>query len=223
MSKAVVLYSGGQDSTACLLYALKMFDEVVALSINYKQAHLVELSSASTICDKLGVHLIQADMSFIAQISHSPLLMQNRDVKALSESVEGPANSVVPNRNQFFLTAAHTLAQNVGADTVIAGMCFSDEQGFPDCRPQYLRCLANATNLGSGKAIRFVFPVLHLTKAETIALATRLHPEGFHIITQLTHTCYAGVTTPHEWGMGCGECIACKGRIKGYYDYSQAK
>lgn len=224
---ALVVLSGGQDSVTCLGYALARFSKVCAISFQYGQKHSVELECAGTLCEKYNVPWKLVDLgSLLSSLVSSALLGtgvakigDNHDYKA-----DLPA-SFVPGRNALFLTLAHAHAQELGADTIITGVCQTDNSGYPDCRDGFIRCLQDALNIGyqaEGKPITILTPLMHFTKAQTFALADEL---GFlDEVLRNSHTCYNGDhTTEHEWGYGCGECPACLLRAKGWEEYKAAK
>lgn len=219
MRKAVVVFSGGQDSTTCLGWAKNRFDEVVAISFFYGQKHAVELEQGRRICEALGVerHVVQAD--FFGSLVDSALT-HNGDVNVAHPRLAHLPASYVPNRNAFFLTLAHAFAQKVGADALVAGMCQTDFSGYPDCRRGFIDREEQALNLGSDSHIRIETPLMYLTKAETFALADR---EGvLKLVIEESHTCYNGNHTKrHPWGFGCGECPACEIRAKGWQEFSR--
>ena len=209
MSRCLVVMSGGQDSTTCLFKALKEYDHVEAVSFNYKQKHAVELEKAKSICDNVPVKLTEVDISFLNFMGNS--------------SLTGNGGSVlVCNRNALFLTIAHGMAQNIGADEVLAGMCQGDFSGFTDCRESFIKSLEDTLNMGYDSNVRFVTPLMHKTKAETFELADELGI--LDIILHSTHTCYEGVDDrSNDWGKGCGVCASCDVRRKGWESFIQQK
>lgn len=215
--KAVVIFSGGQDSTTCLGWAKNRYEEVVALSFFYGQKHAVELLQGEIIAEKLDVerHVIQAD--FFGSLVDSALT-HNGDVNVPHGRLAHLPASYVPNRNAFFLCLAHAFAQKIGAGVLVAGMCQTDFSGYPDCRRTPLDVINAGYNLGSDSDIRLETPLMYLTKAETFALA---EAEGvLPLVIEESHTCYNGVrSTRHAWGYGCGECPACQVRAKGWLEF----
>jgi 7-cyano-7-deazaguanine synthase len=223
MKKVVVIFSGGQDSTTCLYWALKQYPQamVTCLSFKYGQRHEVELKQAKIICDEVGVPSMVIDLSeILQQLSSSALLHPDKDISTLNEN--GLPASYVPNRNQLFITLAHAFAQNIGADTLVAGMCQTDYSGYPDCRNQFILSLSIATNLGSDKNIEIKTPLMYLSKAETFSLAEEVG--GLDAVLRHSHTCYHGDrSTFNDWGYGCGHCPACQLRSKGYAAFMEYK
>lgn len=215
--KAVVIFSGGQDSTTCLGWAKNRFEEVVAVSFFYGQKHAVELRQGEIIAEKLDVerHVIQAD--FFGSLVDSALT-HNGDVNVPHGRLAHLPASYVPNRNGFFLLLAHAFAQKIGAGVLVAGMCQTDFSGYPDCRRDVLDDGIKFLNGGSDSDIRLETPLMYLTKAETFALA---EAEGvLPLVIEESHTCYNGDRSKrHAWGYGCGECPACQVRAKGWSEF----
>lgn len=217
MKKAVVIFSGGQDSTTCLFWALNRYDKVEAITFNYGQKHSIELECAKTICEKVNVKQTIIDISFLNTIIESALT-SNGDVNVIND--KGLPASFVPNRNQLFITLAHAYAQKIGAQTLVTGVCQTDFSGYPDCRLDFIRSIQSTTNLGSASDIQIETPLMHLTKAETFKLAQDENCLGE--VIELSHTCYNGDRNKlHFWGYGCGSCPACLLREKGYLEFSE--
>ena len=218
-TKSVVVFSGGQDSTTCLFWAINRYDEVEAITFNYGQKHSVELEQSKEICQEAGVKQTIIDISFLNTIVESALT-SNGDVNQVNE--KGLPASFVPNRNQIFLTMAHSYAQKIGAQSLVTGVCQTDYSGYPDCRQEFIMLLQQVTNLGSQSTIGIDTPLMHLTKAETCLLAEE---EGcLDIVLDDSHTCYNGNREKiNPWGYGCGECPACELREKGFDEFSGIK
>lgn len=215
MTKAVVIFSGGQDSTTCLFWALKEYDVVEAITFVYGQKHKIETSFAAEICAKAKVKHTIVDLSFMDKVNESALI-SNGDVNVLNK--QGLPASFVPNRNQLFITIAHMLAQKIGADTLVTGVCQTDYSGYPDCRAQFIKELESVSNLGSNQMIGIVTPLMFRTKAQTFELAEKVG--CLKEVIELSHTCYEGDhSTFHDWGYGCGICPACELRKKGWIEY----
>lgn len=211
-TKAVVIFSGGQDSTTCLYWALGKYDVVEAITFNYGQKHSVELDCSQQICLVECVKQTIIDISFLNTIVESALT-SNGDVNKING--KGLPASFVPNRNQLFITLAHAYAQKIGADTLVTGVCETDFSGYPDCRNEFIENIAKATNLGSASDIVIETPLMWLNKAQTFQLAKDLG--CLDKVLEYSHTCYNGDHThKHDWGYGCGECPACKLRKEGY-------
>lgn len=213
--KAVVVFSGGQDSTTCLLYAVQQYDEVHAITFDYGQRHVQEIEVARQIAADLNLAAHKVlDVGLLNELAVSAL---TRDAIPVSNELQenGLPNTFVPGRNILFLTLAAIYAYQVGADTVITGVCETDFSGYPDCRDEFVKALNKACVLGMEKNIRFETPLMWLNKAETWALADKIGRLDY--VRQKTLTCYNGVI-----GDGCGECPSCKLRAKGLHDYLQA-
>ena len=213
--KAVVVFSGGQDSTTCLLYAVQQYDEVHAITFDYGQRHVQEIEVARQIAADLNLAAHKVlDVGLLNELAVSAL---TRDAIPVSNDLQenGLPNTFVPGRNILFLTLAAIYAYQVGADTVITGVCETDFSGYPDCRDEFVKALNHAVKLGMERDVKFETPLMWLNKAETWALADKIGRLDY--VRQKTLTCYNGVI-----GDGCGECPACKLRAKGLHDYQQA-
>lgn len=225
---AIVLFSGGQDSTTCLAWALDRFERVETVGFDYGQRHRVELDVRPKIVDrlrrdfpqwapKLGYdHLL--DMSILGQVSDTAL---TRKV-AIAMEETGLPNTFVPGRNLVFLAFAGALAYRRGAKHLVTGVCESDYSGYPDCRDDTIKAMQLALNLGMETRLVIHTPVMWIDKAETWALARELGGEAFvELVRTGTHTCYEGDRqTIHDWGYGCGICPACELRGKGWLNFS---
>lgn len=214
--KALVIFSGGQDSTTCLGYALKKYDEVEAVSFLYGQKHEKEIEIAKNIAEELNVKFHVIDLSFFKEISVSALTSDG------NMNGEHPLNknlpaSYVPNRNALFITIAHAMAQTIGAGVLITGVCETDFSGYPDCRNEFVVSLAKSLNIGAETDIVVETPLMYLDKKQTWELAEEVGI--LELVRTRTLTCYNGVETLNEWGMGCGECPSCKLRAKGYREF----
>jgi len=222
--RALVLFSGGQDSTTCLAWALERFAHVETVGFDYGQRHRVEmdvrLDTLRELCAgfpqwalRLGDdHVV--DLAVLGQISETSL---TRDV-AIAYEKNGLPNTFVPGRNLLFLTFAATIAYRRGLTVLVGGMCETDFSGYPDCRDNTMKAMQVALSLGLDQKLRVETPLMWIDKADTWALA---HALGGTQLTQLivehTHTCYHGVRdTQHAWGYGCGECPACALRKTGF-------
>jgi len=216
-TKAVVVFSGGQDSTTCLAWALEKYDEVRTITFNYGQKHLIELVQASNIRTIWGVKGDVFKTDILTQLGDSALVTGG-DVEQEHSHKKGLPASYVPNRNAFMLTVAHAYAQKVGAEAVVTGVCETDYSGYPDCRLGFIEALELALNRGSESNIKFETPLMKLSKADTFALAEDLG--ALDIVIDESHTCYNGDRDKtHAWGHGCGECPACKLRAAGWEEF----
>ena len=221
---ALVLFSGGQDSTTCLAWALECFDRVETIGFDYGQRHSIELDCRKPILDavrrdfpqwapRLGEdHMV--DLGLIGKISQTALTSEI----AIQMNAGGLPNTFVPGRNLLFMTVAATLAYRRGLSVLVGGMCETDFSGYPDCRDDTMKALQVALNLGMDQRFRVETPLMWLDKAATWALAETLGGKRLvDIILEDTHTCYLGRRdTLHPWGYGCGECPACLLRKKGF-------
>ncbi|TOB86025.1 7-cyano-7-deazaguanine synthase QueC, partial [Vibrio parahaemolyticus] len=208
MKKAVVVFSGGQDSTTCLVQALTQYDEVHAITFDYGQRHKLEIEVAQSLCRELGVtaHKVM-DVSLLNELAISSL---TRDDIPVSHELQanGLPNSFVPGRNILFLTLAGIYAYQIGALSVITGVCETDFSGYPDCRNSFVQAMENALQQGMEYDLSLVTPLMWLDKAQTWALADKY--EHLELVKNKTLTCYNGVI-----GSGCGDCPSCKLRGEG--------
>ena len=227
-NSALVLFSGGQDSTTCLAWALSRFDRVETLGFDYGQRHKVELTARPRILaamgdlphgDRLGAdHLLPLDT--LKAIGGSALT----DDRAIEMGANGLPTSFVPGRNVMFLTAAAALGYRRGIADLVGGMCETDYSGYPDCRDETIRATASALSLGLGQGVRVHTPLMWLDKAATWKLAEEMGGAALvDLIVRDSVTCYEGdVTRRHDWGFGCGACPACELRAAGYKKYKAA-
>lgn len=216
MSKALVIFSGGQDSTTCLGWAKNRYSEVVAITYIYGQTHQVEVKQAEIICHLLGIPIHVFDISFYAQLIESALVGNGSMKTTHSQNPALPA-TFVPNRNGLFILLAHAFAQKIDAEVIITGVCQVDYSGYPDCREEFINAFGKAVNLGSGREVELLTPLLQLSKAEIFALAEK---EGvLDLVIAESHTCYQGSNRTNEWGRGCGDCAACELRKSGFEEY----
>ena len=228
--KALVLFSGGQDSTTCLAWALDRFRTVETVGFHYRQRHAIELDCRSPLrlaltglgndwTDRLGPdHTI--DLGVLGEISNSAL---TRDTE-IAMTAEGLPTTFVPGRNLVFLTFAAMLAYRRGARHIVGGMCETDFSGYPDCRDDTVKAMQLALNLGMARSFVLHTPLMWIDKAATWRLAEQLGGGALvDLIVRVTHTCYLGERgVLHEWGHGCGTCPACTLRAKGYRLYREA-
>lgn len=224
---ALVLFSGGQDSTACLAWALARYAHVETLGFDYGQRHVVELQCRQRVLAELRAqfpawgqrlgedHVL--DLRLLGQISDTALT----DARAIEMAASGLPNTFVPGRNLLFLTFAAALAYRRGASVLVGGMCETDYSGYPDCRDNTLKALQVALSLGMAAPMTVETPLMFLTKAQTWAMTQDLGGEALNaLIVEHTHTCYLGDRTQrHAWGYGCGHCPACELRARGHAEY----
>lgn len=216
MRKAVVVFSGGQDSTTCLIQALANYDEVHCITFDYGQRHKLEIEVAQSVAKELGVtaHKVM-DVGLLNELAISSL---TRDNIAVSHELQenGLPNSFVPGRNILFLTLAGIYAYQIGAEAVITGVCETDFSGYPDCRDEFVKSLNQSLVLGMARPLNIETPLMWLNKAETWALADQYSKLNF--VREKTLTCYNGII-----GDGCGDCPSCDLRKAGLEDYLDNK
>lgn len=214
MSKAIVVFSGGQDSTTCLLWALKKYDEVETITFDYNQRHKQEIEVAQNIASDLGVSNTVIDVSIINDLTVNALTRSDMNIATNEET--GLPNTFVPGRNILFLTLASIAAYQKKANAIVTGVCQTDFSGYPDCRNDFVRSLNNSLALGLDKHIAIETPLMWLNKEQTWELADQLGRLDY--VANKTLTCYNGVI-----GNGCGECPACKLRRRGLNNYLKSK
>jgi 7-cyano-7-deazaguanine synthase len=224
---ALVLFSGGQDSTTCLAWALskfERFDLVDTVAFDYGQRHRIELDCRLNVlrelraafpawAQRLGqAHLV--DLSVLKSLGDSALTSE----RTIALQANGLPNTFVPARNLLFLTAAAALAYRSGAAVLVGGMCQTDYAGYPDCRDDTIKALQRALSLGLDAPLAIETPLMFLDKAATWALAQSLGGDALvGLIEEHSHTCYLGQRgTRHAWGHGCGDCPACTLRARGH-------
>lgn len=227
---ALVLFSGGQDSTTCLAWALSRFDRVETIGFRYGQRHEIELECRQPVraavaglyptwAGKLGKdHLI--DLDVLGRISVSALTAD----LPFGRRADGLPATFVPGRNLVFLTFAAIVAHQRSLGRVVSGVCETDFSGYPDCRDNTVKALQVAINLGMEAQLVLETPLMWIDKAETWRLAEKLGGHALvHLIIEHTHTCYVGDrTVRHAWGFGCGKCDACRLRESGWARYRGA-
>lgn len=227
---ALVLFSGGQDSTVCLAWALERFSRVETVGFDYGQRHAVELqvrphlraALAAMRADwraRLGEdHLVKLDA--LAAISDTAL---TRDT-AIEIADNGLPTTFVPGRNLVFFCFAGALAYRRGASRIVAGMCETDYSGYPDCRDATVKAMQTALALGMDKPFVIDTPLMWIDKAATLAMAENLGGEALlKLVVEETHSCYLGDRTPHIWGRGCGDCPACQLRAAGHAKFTSLR
>ena len=217
MSSALVVFSGGQDSTTCLAWAKNRYDHVETITFDYHQKHSIEIEQAKKIADILNVPNYVVVIDIFAKLGDSALLDVNKDqdINASHHAKPNLPASFVPNRNAMLFTIAHAYAQKQGLEHIITGINQADYSGYPDCREPFVKSLEQSLNMGSDSNIEFKYPLIELTKAETFKLA---EDEGIlDLIIDQSHTCYNGDRSiKHKWGYGCGECSSCILRATGW-------
>ncbi|WP_203363162.1 7-cyano-7-deazaguanine synthase QueC [Bacillus sp. REN10] len=211
--KAVVVFSGGQDSTTCLFWAKERFEEVIAVTFDYGQRHKVEIECAAEIAKELQVPHHVLDMSLLKQLA--PNALTRTDIEITEKEGDVPS-TFVEGRNLLFLSFAAVLAKQYGARHIITGVCETDFSGYPDCRDVFIKSLNVTLNLSMDTSFVIHTPLMWLDKAETWELADELG--AFEYVREHTLTCYNGIK-----GSGCGECPACKLRQRGLDQYLAKK
>lgn len=212
--KAIVIFSGGQDSTTCLFWAKERFGEVEAVTFDYGQRHRLEIECAKEIAGETGVRHHILDMSLLNQLA--PNALTREDIQVEEGKDGGLPNTFVPGRNLLFLSFAGVLARQVGAKHIVTGVCQTDFSGYPDCRDIFIKSLNVTLNLAMDDTFVIHTPLMWLTKAQTWELADRLGVLEF--VRNKTLTCYNGIIAD-----GCGECPACKLRSKGLEEYLRSR
>ena len=227
---ALVLFSGGQDSTVCLAWALARYERVESVGFDYGQRHAVEMQARQAVragfaarfpqwAERLGEdHVL--DIKGFGQVAETALTAD----RAIEMTDRGLPSTFVPGRNLVFLTYAAALADRRGLAALVGGMCETDYSGYPDCRRDTLDAMERALNLGMERNFRVETPLMRLTKADTWALAKALGGEALvDLIVTESHTCYRGQRDKlYAWGYGCGDCPACDLREKGWREWEAA-
>jgi 7-cyano-7-deazaguanine synthase len=230
ISGALVLFSGGQDSSVCLAWALARYTRVETVGFDYGQRHAVELEQRQVVRRELarrfpewavrlgGDHVL--DIKGFGAIGATAMT----DEKAIEITERGLPSTFVPGRNLVFLTYAAALADRLSLKALVGGMCETDFSGYPDCRRSTMDAMENALQLGMDRGFPIKTPLMRLTKAETWALARQLGGEALvELIRDESHTCYLGRRDlDHDWGRGCGACPACELRANGWRDWVAA-
>lgn len=228
---ALVLFSGGQDSTTCLAWALTHYNHVETVGFSYGQRHAVELEGRPRILEKLrqfsekwnrrlgADHIV--DLSLISHLSETAMTTE-MEIRVMEN---GLPNTFVPGRNLMFLTAAAMLAYRRDLNTLVGGMCETDFSGYPDCRDDAVKALQVALNIGMDTRLALLTPLMWKNKKETWQMAFDLGGQKLiELIVSETHTCYIGEHNRlHEWGYGCGKCPACLLRKRGFMEYQSEK
>ena len=228
---ALVLFSGGQDSTVCLAWALERFSRVETIGFDYGQRHAIELSVRARLREKMSAltsgwaarlgddHMIKLDA--LAAISDTALTRQT----AIEIADSGLPTTFVPGRNLMFFCFAGALAYRRGARHLVAGMCETDYSGYPDCRDDTIKAMQVALTLGLDKRVAIHTPLMWIDKAETFALAVEIGGDAFlDLLIEESHSCYLGDRTRrHDWGYGCGTCPACQLRAQGFAKFKSRR
>ena len=226
-TRALVLFSGGQDSSISLAWALDRYDHVETIGFHYGQRHAAELGARLTVrreigkafpdwADRMGEDLI-VSASGLSELGETAMTHETEIVMG----ADGLPTTFVPGRNLMFLTLAGGLAYRRNLGVLVAGMCEADFSGYPDCRERALNAQLEALRLGMDASFDLQTPLMHIDKAESWRLAEKLGGETLvGLINEHSHTCYKGERgARHAWGYGCGECPACELRAKGWASY----
>ena len=226
---ALVLFSGGQDSTTCLAQALSKYERVETVAFDYGQRHSVELQARLVVLREIRAQFPQwalrlgedhlLDLAVLGQVSETSL---TRDTAVKMES-SGLPNTFVPGRNLLFLTLAAALAYRRDLQVLVTGVCETDFSGYPDCRDDSMKAMQLALSLGMDKRFLIDTPLMWIDKAATWAMAEALGGQLLvDLIIEHTHTCYLGDREHrHAWGYGCGQCPACELRVRGFAAYAR--
>ncbi|OOF70512.1 7-cyano-7-deazaguanine synthase QueC [Rodentibacter caecimuris] len=212
--KAIVIFSGGQDSTTCLFYAIQQYGKhnIEAITFQYGQRHLIELEKAHWICQDLGIKQTLIDTSVINSITQNALTDSRLPIEHQQNKIP---NTLVEGRNALFLLYSAIYAKGQGIQNIITGVCETDFSGYPDCRDIFIKSMNVTLNLAMDYNFNIETPLMYLTKAQTWQLADELGVLDY--IQQHTHTCYEGVEN------GCGKCPSCLLRNNGLQDYLTQK
>ena len=223
-NSALVLFSGGQDSTTCLAWALDRFDRIETLGFNYGQRHSVELECRKNILE--NIEDIKREWAHRLGKDHCLNIEVFGEIgdTAMTQSVNidyeknGLPNTFVPGRNLVFFNFAGAIAYRRDIKYIVGGMCETDYSGYPDCRDDTLKAMQVALNLGMERRFVIETPLMWIDKSDTWELANKIGGKKLlKLIKELSHTCYLGDRdTLHDWGYGCGDCPACELRLKGY-------
>jgi 7-cyano-7-deazaguanine synthase len=228
---ALVLFSGGQDSTVCLAWALQRFARVETVGFDYGQRHVVELSVRSKLRERMAAlnadwkkrlgedHLVKLDA--LAAISDTALTRET----TIEIAASGLPTTFVPGRNLIFFSFAAAIAYRRGARHLVAGMCETDYSGYPDCRDDTVKAMQVALGLGLDKRVTIHTPLMWIDKADTFAMAEDIGGAALlDLVIEDSHSCYLGERNKrHEWGYGCGECPACQLREQGFQKFQSSR
>lgn len=224
---ALVLFSGGQDSTTCLAHALKTYERVETIAFDYRQRHHVELEARIRVLAEIRRQFPQwaprlgqdhmLDLAVLGDVSETSLTRET----AFKMEASGLPNTFVPGRNLLFLTLAAAVAYRRDLQVIVTGVCETDFSGYPDCRDDTMKAMQLALSLGMDKRFLIETPLMWIDKADTWRMAESLGGAALvDLIVEHTHTCYLGDRTHrHAWGYGCGTCPACELRARGWERY----
>lgn len=223
-SSALVLFSGGQDSTVCLVWALERFGRVETVGFDYRQRHHIELDCRTRVLERIRAQFPEwaarlgedrvLDLGLLGEISDTALTRE----RTIEFEASGLPSTFVPGRNLVFLAIAGAVSYRRGLERLVGGMCETDYSGYPDCRRTTMDAMGEAMSLGLDRPTPIETPLMYLDKAQTWALAEALGGQALvELIVEETHTCYLGDRSRrHDWGYGCGRCPACELRANGW-------
>ncbi len=226
-NSALVLFSGGQDSTTCLAHALQRYERVETIAFDYRQRHSVELEARVVVLRELRAQFPQwahklgedhlLDLAVLGAVSETSLTLDT----AIRMESTGLPNTFVPGRNLLFMTLAAAVAYRRDLQVIVTGVCETDFSGYPDCRDDTMKAMQLALSLGMDKRFLIETPLMWIDKAATWTMAHQLGGQPLvDLIVEHTHTCYLGDRSHRQpWGYGCGECPACLLRAKGFAGY----
>lgn len=227
-ASALVLFSAGQDSATCLAWALQRFECVETVGFFYGQRHAIEMEQREVLRDVLAARGVEGrlrhdhvvDLSGYGAIAESALTAD----RAIEMAANGLPSTFVPGRNLVFFTVASAIAYRRGLGTLVGGMCETDFSGYPDCRRETIDAMERTLSLGLDTPLAIDTPLMHLTKAQTWAMARDLGGDDLvSAIVEHSHTCYQGDRLHrHDWGYGCGACPACELRAKGWEEWRRS-
>ncbi len=218
--KALVIFSGGQDSTTALYWARRKFASVQAITFDYGQRHRIELECATDICEELKIPQKIVSLDFFKNLNHTALT-DDQEPARLSGGLNNLPNTFVPGRNALFMSVAVAFGLPRGIHHYVMGVCETDYSGYPDCREAFIKAQQKALGLAVDASVFFHTPLMKLNKSQTFALARELG--CLETVIEKTHTCYLGERKDiHDWGFGCGTCPACVLRKKGFNEYTRS-
>jgi 7-cyano-7-deazaguanine synthase len=217
MSQALVVFSGGQDSTTVLYWALKRYSQVDAITFDYGQRHRIEIECAQNLCRRLGVPQQLVNLDFLRDFTPNALTHSSVEIRSKGALKDLPS-TFVPGRNALFLTLAAAAAIAKSIENIVIGVCQTDYSGYPDCREAFVKSMQESLSLAMDHKLTVHTPLMHQTKAETFQMAKDLGV--LESVLEDSHTCYEGNRKErHPWGYGCGKCPACELRKKGYNEF----
>lgn len=220
-SKALILFSGGQDSTTCVFWAKNRFEHIEAISFSYGQKHEVELEQAQLIAKKLEFSLKLFSFS-VEGITNPSALLQGSSLEMKANKEDQPASTFVEGRNILMLSYAAMWSKKRGIQDIVTGVCETDYSGYPDCRNDFIQSMERSLSHGMNYEFKIHTPLMFLNKSKIFELAKE--EKGLDFVLEHSHTCYRGERSKkHAWGYGCNHCPACDLRRKGYLESGLVK